>query len=325
MVKVNAAFKRNPIRPFRFTRNCVLVLHILTTMVGQAVGVGPVSELPELTPMPLVSVIDPTPPPSLTYIWTQPTSANAILGGTAGFWVQAYTDVSSEGPDPTITLHYRWFKNSTNLVGRDLAYLNFSNVQPSDAGSYHVVVSNAYGTAVSDRVNLTVVLPPLVSLPPQPIIGQYSSNAAFFVQVSGTPPFSYQWLANGQFVAGATNASLTLSNLVRALGGSYSVVVSNVSGSVTSSPAALRVLVPQRLAMPQRLPGGRLRLTFCDMDGGFLSEAGNANFEVQMSTNLFSTNWVRFTNGFSLTNGLLLFDDIEATNLTSRFYRVIER
>ncbi|MEN9574084.1 MAG: hypothetical protein RL514_1939, partial [Verrucomicrobiota bacterium] len=34
----------------------------------------------------------------------------------------------------------------------------------------------------------------------------------------------------------------------------------------------------------------------------------------------------RFTPaGFSLTNGLLLFDDVEATNHTSRFYRVVER
>ncbi len=58
---------------------------------------------------------------------------------------------------------------------------------------------------------------------------------------SGNSPLSYQWLRNGALLAGATNASLTLSNLSFANQGNYQLVVSNPSGSTTSSVAALLI------------------------------------------------------------------------------------
>jgi len=104
------------------------------------------------------------------------------------------------------------------------------------------------------------------------------------------------------------------------------VVVTNAYGSTTSSPALLRVLVPQRLLAPERLADGRVQLRFGDQDGGPLGAGDAAGFEVYATTNLFNTNaWVRLTNSLSLSNGLLHLEEPAAAGLPRRFYRVLER
>jgi hypothetical protein len=66
------------------------------------------------------------------------------------------------------------------------------------------------------------------------------SNATFVVSAT-TPPLAYQWRFNGGNVAGATNSAFTITNAQSANTGAYSVVISNSSGAVTSSPATLWV------------------------------------------------------------------------------------
>jgi hypothetical protein len=64
------------------------------------------------------------------------------------------------------------------------------------------------------------------------------SNATLAV-IAGIPPLSYQWRFNGGNVAGATNSAFTITNVQPANTGAYSVVISNSSGALTSSPAKL--------------------------------------------------------------------------------------
>lgn len=86
------------------------------------------------------------------------------------------------------------------------------------------------------------------------ITSQPASQAAFTgvdvrmsVAVSGTPQMVYQWrkngtkLADGGNLSGATNRILTLNSVTTADAGTYSVVISNLLGSVTSSNAMLAV------------------------------------------------------------------------------------
>jgi hypothetical protein len=84
------------------------------------------------------------------------------------------------------------------------------------------------------------------------------SNAVFNVTATGTAPFGYQWqfnganLTNGGPFSGATGTALTISNVQTSNAGSYTVVVTNSVGSVTSSPATLSVLLPPAItAQPQ--------------------------------------------------------------------------
>ncbi len=75
-------------------------------------------------------------------------------------------------------------------------------------------------------------------------------TAQFTVKAGGDAPFGYQWLANGVDlsdggnVLGATNASLTISDVSATNVGSYQVVVTNSSGAITSSVAALNLVAP---------------------------------------------------------------------------------
>jgi len=64
--------------------------------------------------------------------------------------------------------------------------------------------------------------------------------ATFAVTAAGTPPLSYQWQQNGAPISGAGGPSYTTPATVPAdNGATFSVVVSNAAGSVTSSSAKL--------------------------------------------------------------------------------------
>ena len=81
-----------------------------------------------------------------------------------------------------------------------------------------------------------------ITIPPQSQTTNAGANVTFTVAVAGVPPFNYQWRFNGQNIAGATNATLTLNSVTAANSGGYSVVVWNAYGSVTSATASLAVL-----------------------------------------------------------------------------------
>jgi hypothetical protein len=70
------------------------------------------------------------------------------------------------------------------------------------------------------------------------------SNITLQVQVSGTDPLAYQWSLGGNPIADATNHILALNAVQTNQAGTYQVVVSNVAGSVTSTPIVLNVEVP---------------------------------------------------------------------------------
>ena len=76
------------------------------------------------------------------------------------------------------------------------------------------------------------------------------TTVLFGVQAVGGTPMSYQWfkdgnvLTNGGNILGTTSATLILNNVFGVDSGEYAVVVQNLSGSVTSSPAILKIPDP---------------------------------------------------------------------------------
>lgn len=86
-------------------------------------------------------------------------------------------------------------------------------------------------------------------------------TVSFSVYVD-TLPVSYQWQKDDADLPGATNAVLTLEKAQLSQAGQYRAIVSNPSGSVTSSSATLTVLPPtppEILAQPegQAIPAGQ--------------------------------------------------------------------
>ena len=85
------------------------------------------------------------------------------------------------------------------------------------------------------------VLPSIVSQP-QSETALAGSTVAFSVSAVGDAPLGYQWRFQGANLPGQTNSTLTLPNVQLPNAGSYSVLVSNLIGSVLSSNALLTVI-----------------------------------------------------------------------------------
>jgi hypothetical protein len=83
---------------------------------------------------------------------------------------------------------------------------------------------------------------PAIDTQPQSLAVAFADNATFSVKAGGAPPLRYQWYWGTTPISGATNSTLTLTNIALSQAGSYSVVVTNGYGSVTSAPALLTVV-----------------------------------------------------------------------------------
>jgi hypothetical protein len=101
---------------------------------------------------------------------------------------------------------------------------------------------------------------PVIRIQPQGRTTAVGRSATMQVLAWGAAPLSYEWYLNEtNAVPGATAAVLTLPSVQLADAGSYTVVVSNSFGSVTSSPAILTV--NEFLPVPTTLLFADFRLT----------------------------------------------------------------
>ncbi len=102
-------------------------------------------------------------------------------------------------------------------------------------------------TALIDNVAIVEIpagTAPFVTRNPVPVTASVGDTVSFSVQAIGSLPLAYQWLKDGQEIAGATGVTLTLSGIQKGDEGAYSVRVSNSTGPVTSSAATLTVYEP---------------------------------------------------------------------------------
>jgi WD40 repeat protein len=73
------------------------------------------------------------------------------------------------------------------------------------------------------------------------------SAASLSVVAGGTAPLSYQWRKDGVAISGATSSTYTIASTKNSDAGSYTVVVTNSAGSVTSNSTVLTVRALPRL------------------------------------------------------------------------------
>ncbi len=159
--------------------------------------------------------------------------------GTLRFWWK----VSAESGD-----RLRFFVNGTeqsSITGdvdwQEKIYTLGTNAQTL----LWTYAKNSSGSLLEDRgwVDEIRFIPQAVAITAQPTnqITDQGTNAVFTVGVSGTPPMYYQWLFNGAPMGAPNSATLTVPNVQPANNGLYSVFVTNVAGSATSSNASLQV------------------------------------------------------------------------------------
>jgi hypothetical protein len=187
--------------------------------------------------------------------------------------------------------------------------------------SNHVAIASGF----SHSLALTVSDPPILLTQPQSQTVIYGANASFPIAYNGAAPLGFQWQKNGINLSGATSPNLQLPGVTRADQANYLVMLTNLFGSLTSSNAALRVLVPQQFSSILRDQSGAVHLAFADGFGVGL--ANPTNLQLQAATNLLNTNtiWTPLTGSIYASNGVLRFDDPGAPNYSRRFYRVVEQ
>ena len=204
-------------------------------------------------------------------IKTLPQDLTVAQGGEATFTVVV------EGTAP---FNYQWLLNGAPITGATSDTLVVPSVQPSNAGSYSVRVSNPAGSVTSAAATLTVIVPPTITTQPQSQTIVAGSSVTFSVVVTGTEPLSYQWFRAGQVLEGKTSASLVIPTVQVSDAGDYTVKVGNTGGEVTSNPAKLVVLVPPTIKTP---PGSQTVVAGKDVTFTVAVEDGAVHHEWLLS------------------------------------------
>jgi hypothetical protein len=198
---------------------------------------------------------------------TQPTNQIVAAGSNVVF------SAAVSGATP---LTYQWRTNGINLVdggnisGSTGSVLSLSAVTISNAGNYTLVVTNVYGSTTSSVVNLVVMQPPTIPIPPAAQAVQCGSNASFTATTVGTAPLNYQWSLDGTDVPDATNSTLVLAN-VHLPDHTVTLVVTNLYGSATNSAP---LTVQDTLAPTIALTGSNL--IYLELGSAFVDPGATA-------------------------------------------------
>ena len=231
-----------------------------------------------------------------------PLTQTVLAGSNATFTASAI------GIPPLI---YRWWNGAGLIIGATNAAFTITNTQPTNAGNYFVVVTNVSGAVTSAVASVNVIGAPVITNQPSVtttiIVGH---SAAFSAGAQAWPPPVYRWQFNSSYLAGATSNSLLIANAFPADAGTYTLIVTNIYGGVTSAPAVLNVL-PLGVTGTKVPSAGQFRLNF--------DTASGVNYAVQYSTNLVQ--WFSLITiggvGFPVT----LSDPMGLNQF--RFYRIL--
>jgi hypothetical protein len=113
--------------------------------------------------------------------------------------------------------------------------------------TYRIAVDGYLGANGSVQLRLHLpVAPAAPDITSQPVgrtvPDNAGSNVTFSVTATGSFPLVFEWQKGGVALPGGTNDSYTVTNATIAKAGDYRVVITNSSGSITSSVAVLTVL-----------------------------------------------------------------------------------
>ncbi len=199
---------------------------------------------------------------------------------------------SASGTGPFI---YTWTKDGMPLAGASGPTYTVAAASAADAGTYAVTVSGACTSVVRsatltvNEATATAALANQTRCPGEAI--------TLATTASGTGPFTYAWVKDGNVIAGATGPTYTIGAVTAADAGTYSVAVSGARGTAASS-ATLTVnenTAATDLASLTRCPGEAATFTVTasgtgpfyyiwDKDGVTLPAATGPSYSVPAAT-----------------------------------------
>ena len=158
-----------------------------------------------------------------------------------------------------LPLVYQWQRNGLSIAGATAASYSTPALTLADNGvRYAVIMANASGANQSATAILTLlpataapVLAPLL----QVAVASPGQSVLISTTVGGSLPYTYQWLRNGQPIAGeagtSSNAQVSYRTPPQSLadnGTRYTLLVTNVEGTAQSTSATVSIAGLPRVA-----------------------------------------------------------------------------
>jgi hypothetical protein len=231
---------------------------------------------------------------------SSPTVVDAGSRNATNAGLYHYTILTNQVPETNsiVDIGYHYVATDTNGIPLD-----------SNGDGIPDYLEDANGDGIVDNGETNWGLAILTQPVSQTVV--QGTNVTFSVTADGVAPLSYQWYFNAtNLLAGATNSSITISNVQPAKVGGYQMVVTNFSGSLTSSAATLTLLCD---GPPSGLVG------WWQAESNALDSVGTDNGIVTNGISYITPGEVGTAFNFDGTNGfiqMLNAPDLEPTNLT---------
>jgi len=192
----------------------------------------------------------------------------------------------------------------------------YANPTPGNHILRAFAVDDRGATSAPVTVTITALLPPAIVQQPQSTNALELDPVSFSVIATGAPPLALQWQFNGTDIPAATNSTYFIASVRTNDAGSYSVMVSNAVGAVTSVDALLFVTA-------NRLPAVTL---VSPTNGQFVARGGSVMLQAQA---IDSDGFIQRVQFFEATNLLATVTNAPyvagLSNLNVGSYRVSAR
>ncbi|WP_265594765.1 cadherin-like domain-containing protein [Haloferula sp. BvORR071] len=167
--------------------------------------------------------------------WDDGTRRVALIGGT-GEGSSVLNQDSGGGNNQGVCFEYHYTASAAGTATITASGIDVATTTPFDRKSMHV-----YG--ISNRAaDPYVAKAPEFTLQPTGATIGIGSSVTLHGETVGSPNMTYQWKKGVTDVSGATTPVLVLNDVSGVDAGSYTLVVTNGSGTTTSNPAVVSVL-----------------------------------------------------------------------------------
>jgi hypothetical protein len=193
---------------------------------------------------------------------TNPLSTNIVQGKLfvlrlttapqqAGYWSAANlpTGISLVGTNGRSAWQLSGTPTVTGTYTVGLTAKSSANAGASETTSANLIINISPGVAAT---------PPAITTQPASLTVTQGQTASFSVTATGTAPLSYFWFKGATPMTNGPNPALTIVNAQSGAAGTYSVIVSNNAGTITSSNATLTVIIPSSAPVINTQPGNQI-------------------------------------------------------------------
>jgi hypothetical protein len=183
-------------------------------------------------------------------------TVNAYIGPPWGVTMQLVTNAPAGivGDWNTIAIQYSNYAATASIIVNGVYLAQDVPIPLSGASGVNLLQYNGGGGKIANFQVTTpsdIVVRPSVATQPvgkQVFVGDPVSLA---VRGNGTLPLAYQWRRNGADIPDASAATFTLPAAAQADSGSYTVVITNAGGAVTSAVAQVTAYLENDLTLAE--------------------------------------------------------------------------